>query len=225
MPKLSYMRSNKNKKKKNNNSRQKALAYRETASATWNIRSGRDPLTVTPRWDNKPYHIIRSCNLSTVVTTSTTVISYAGIYFTLTNLDLTDGLNTVFDQYRILEIECKLTPFPGAAAPEVMESTQWVSCIDFDNATPPTTFAMVEDVPGCLYTTAACGHVHRWRPHIGVAAYAGAFTSYANLTDPWIDCVSSAVQHYGIKLAVLSSTTVFSIVATARFHLQFRNVI
>jgi hypothetical protein len=210
------------KNKKNNT---KALGV-SRKSTVWNVRSGKFPLTVSPRWDNVPYRIVRSFNLSTVVTTSTTVVQFAGIYFTLTNVDLSDGLNTVFDQYRITFVECCLTPVPGATATqEQLESVEWASRLDFDNATPASAFANILDSPSAFHTFATVGHCHRWQPHVAEAAYAGAFTSYANKTSPWIDCVSSAVQHFGISLAVLPSALAFTIVGTGRFHLEFRNVI
>jgi hypothetical protein len=213
-------------KNKKNKTRTPLLPVKVGQSLFWNIRSGVLPMTINPRWDNKPYHIIRSFNLSTVITTNAATVSFAGIYFTLTNVDLTDGLTTVFDQYRIVEVECALSAFPGAAGTqEVLESSQWASCIDFDNATPPTAYAQILDEPSALWGTAASGHYHRWRPHCALGAYAGAFTSYANVVSPWIDCVSSAVQHFGLKVAALPSTTNYTIVGGGRYSLQFRNVI
>jgi hypothetical protein len=218
----SFRNPKKYKNKKNNTSSLNV----SRKSTTWNIRSGKFPLTVSPRWDNVPYKIVRSFNLSTVLTTSTTVVQFAGIYFTLTNVDLADGLNTVFDQYRIRFVECCLAPVPGATATqEQLESVEWASRLDFDNATPPSAFANVLDSPSAFHTYATVGHCHRWQPHVAEAAYAGAFTSYANHTSPWIDCVSSSVQHFGLVVATLPSALAFTIVGTGRFHLEFRNVI
>jgi hypothetical protein len=225
MPHLVSRRPKRNKNKKITKTTE-LLGRREHQSHQWNTRSGAMPLLINPRWNNKPYHLVRSFNLSTIITTNAATVSFAGVYFTLTNVDLTDGLNTVFDQYRILLVECFLMPFPGVTATqEVLESSQWASSIDWDNATPPTAYAQVLNSPSAQWGTAANSHLHVWRPDCALGAYAGAFTSYANVTSPWIDCVSSAVQHFGIKIAALPSTSNYTIVGGGRFTLQFRNVI
>lgn len=66
------------------------------------------------------------------------------------------------------------------------------------------------------------------RPRTAMAAYSGAFTSYANMSDQWIDLNSTSVQYYGFKLllppASVSSLSSPAIDLMFDYTIVFRNV-
>jgi len=58
---------------------------------------------------------------------------------------------------------------------------------------------------------------------MAVAAYAGSFTSYANMEPQWIDCASPSVQHYGFKCAVNPTGVAMTFDLIGKIWVQFRN--
>jgi hypothetical protein len=143
----------------------------------------------------------------------------ASVYFTLSALDQSSSLTTVFDQYRIVMIES--TFYPQSAAPPNGLVT---SVIDYDDASTLASVGQALDYSNAMTVIGSVGFTRTFRPHCAVAAYSGAFTSFANEESPWIDCASASVQHYGIKLASTPTSSVIVYNAINRLWLQFRNV-
>jgi hypothetical protein len=147
-----------------------------------------------------------------------TVPVYAAAYFTLANCANYGAFTNLFDQYMIEEIEVWIEPNNV-----VNDSSQGAvaSAIDLDDVTVPSTFANVAQKQGALISGLS-GHYHRFIPHIAIASYAGAFTSYTNCEPMWIDGASPNVQHYGLKTAAVAGSTAVSWTLTSRFLVAFR---
>jgi len=159
-----------------------------------------------------------SYSMSYITASATPGVStYGGVNFTLGAFVGATALTAVFDQYRIEQVELWLecaVPNSTLSFPEVM------SAVDLDDSNTPSTVGQVLDKPGAIATSGPAGHYHKFRPHMAVAAYSGAFTSYTNIPATWIDCNSPNVQHYGLKLALTSNA------ATAlSYNISFRCVI
>lgn len=130
------------------------------------------------------------------------------------------SLLSVFDQYRIDQVEVWLeTPNVngGGVLPMLF------SAVDLDDSNTPTTIGNVQDKQGAIVAGGGAGHYHKWKPHVAVAVYSGAFTSFANEPAGWIDAASPNVQHYGLKFATLSSGPVVGFNLTVRGVLSFRS--
>lgn len=158
---------------------------------------------------------------SFAVSTSLTVPVYFGTSFALSSFNSYTGYTTLFDQYRIDEIEiwCE-----SANQNNTIATTQVATYIDLDNATAPASFGDAADRQGAIVTNVLAGHYHRWVPHVAVAEYAGAFTSYGNLPPTWIDSSSPNVEHYGFKLATNGvDGVVRNIQITFRAKISFRS--
>lgn len=142
--------------------------------------------------------------------TSATVPTYKGVSLSLTAFTSSAYLG-LFDQYRIDQVESWMFPDLGG----VVHGGPWSSVIDLDDANTPSASADVQNRQGCLTSGIDAGHYHRWKPHMAVAAYSGAFTSYSNIIAGWIDAASPAVQHYGLKCVwppTSSGVTTYSLV-------------
>jgi len=99
------------------------------------------------------------------------------------------------------------------------------SVIDYDDANALTTVAGALAYTNVIVTPMTNGHYRKWRPHIAVGAYSGAFTSFKNEVSNWIDVASPGVQHYGLKVvADVTSINTLSIKMFSRVWVQFRNV-
>jgi hypothetical protein len=119
-----------------------------------------------------------------------------------------------FDQYRIdqLEVWLELVGNQDAALGTL------VTAVDLDDANVPTGPTQIQDKQGALVGSGAAMRYHRWVPHVAVAEYSGAFTSYGNVPATWIDTASPGVLHWGFKTAAAAYTV-------ASYNLTVRAVI
>jgi hypothetical protein len=164
---------------------------------------------------------------SSFLTPSTSAITYAATAFSITGFGSTAimGALSVFDQYRIDLIEVWMV----SRDPTGVNNTNpglVTSAVDLDDSNVPTSFPAVQSYGSSLTSSGTAGHFHRWRPHAALAAYSGAFTSYANEQSPWIDSGSPGVLHYGLKVAsqpVAQATAVFDLIIrlTCTFRSSF----
>lgn len=156
-----------------------------------------------------------------MLTSSVTVPVYSSEVFQLNKFSGYSQYTGLFDQYRFNEIEVWIEPTtsPSTASADVGTC---VTAIDLDDTNVPTSVASVEDKQTALSTGGFSGHYHRWKPHMALAAYSGAFTSYDNAPANWIDSASPAVQHYGIKIAVTNTGSVVPYRISVRASVSFR---
>jgi len=132
-------------------------------------------------------------------------------------------LTSLFDQYRITLLEYWIIPRVNYAGTSDNPGRLY-SVIDLDDAAT-VSIAQCEEYNSCLVSGALDGHYRAFQPHAAIAAYSGAFTSYANLASPWIDCASTGVLHYGLKAAISATATNGQILdLVIRATIQVKNV-
>lgn len=158
-----------------------------------------------------------------------------GFLFMLSQLDQVATFGDLFDQYKINKVVIKLMPrtqnthAPGTAVGTC--PSYFYSTIDYDDANVPTTLAELREYERCrvISTTDGKSHSITIKPRIAMAAFSGAFTSYANKGNQWIDCASTGVQHYGWKCIFPPAGTGNAVGSVSydtmlTFYLSFRNV-
>jgi hypothetical protein len=181
------------------------------------------PTWIRPRADNVPYKVVQASYVGSF-SSSATLPTFQAYNFTAASVDQIASLQALFDQYRITLIEAFISPRLTVNTTTSANFGRFASVIDYDDSTALTTFASALDYQNVLESSGKDGHYRRWRPHVAVAAYSGAFTSYANEESPWIDAVSSAVQHYGLKTAWQATDIAYTMDVTMRLHMEWRNV-
>jgi hypothetical protein len=193
---------------------------RATVQSDWSLVSGRLPHMNDPREDNKVFKVTLNGTNSSLFTTSTTIPSGVGGLITSALFPNFSDFGAAFDQYRIMSIEVWIIP-------QTTNSTALLkSVVDYDNAAITLTQAYFDAYTNCHTTTLQNGHYRKFVPHIAMAAYAGAFTSYANAAHQWIDCASTAVQHYGFKVyADITAAAAIPVEFFCRAKFEFRNAI
>lgn len=116
------------------------------------------------------------------------------------------GLEAVYDRYRICWVTADFYPRQNSFSSTDLIGTfasipSLVTVVDKDDATTPTAYADL-----LQFSTA---QTHAWdrpfsrtfKPLAALAAYGGAFTSYASAqADQWYDCASPDIQFYGFKV-------------------------
>jgi len=78
--------------------------------------------------------------------------------------------------------------------------------IDYDDGTALTSANLASAYSNCVVLNPGESCERTFSPHMALAAYGGAFTSYANVSPQWIDAASTGVQHYGVKVWVPNCT-------------------
>lgn len=182
-----------------------------------------------PPWLKRPStrDVVVSTTLTVVsqnfIVTSTTVPVFAGWFFQLAALPDYASYAACFDEYMFREIEVLIEP-------QQTETTSgavgmYVTCVDVDDATAPTTAAELGGSESAVNSQATASHYHRFQPSAAVATYSGAFTSFANVVGLWCDCASPSIQHYGLKGASYGSTTsAQTLLIQWRAHVLFRSL-
>jgi len=152
------------------------------------------------------------------ITSSAAVETDGAISFALNNLTGYTSLTTLFDQYRIVGVNIKFIPsqlvYTAAAQP-------LLTVLDYDDATPIVVSSLYQY--DTLKVAPASAYFERsLKPRTAIAAYAGAFTSFGNMSGMWIDSASPGVIYYGVKYGILASANAPSWSYLARIHIQTR---
>jgi hypothetical protein len=167
----------------------------------------------------RPYSVILSYR--TFHVNSTTVPTYFSQAISLSALSGYADYTSAFDKYRILEVQCEF--IPNNSGVSTTSSAVIDTVIDYDDDTTLTSGSQYE-YDSCYSITSAHSFKRTFIPRAAIAAYGGAFTSFAEAKPAqWIDCASPGVQHYALKMAVSPSSPVFSTDMVFRVHVQFAN--
>jgi hypothetical protein len=172
---------------------------------------------------NKPYTFVQTLPLSSF-NSSAALPTFTTTFVTLSVLDQVSSFVSIFDQYRISLLEVRYMPRLNVNDVQGQILGTFVSVVDLDDANTLTTVPQALDYSGAQTSEGYKEHKHTFVPHCAVAAYSGAFTSFINVSAPWIDCGSTGVQHYGTKTAWSTTSAVFSYDLVVRVIVQFRNV-
>jgi len=171
----------------------------------------------------KVYDVVQSITFSAFASDSV-VETKGAINFALAQLNDFSSYQEIFDLYRIAMVEITFRPRANMNTSGTANYCGMLySAVDLTDSTTIAS-TKLNEYPGVVKTEAIKEQIHTFVPSIAVAAYSGAFTSYMNVSAPWIETSSSSVQHYGIKYALTISPATFAYDATARVHLQFKTV-
>jgi hypothetical protein len=104
---------------------------------------------------------------------------------------------TLFDQYRINYVVLKF--MCGTLETNSTDNATMTIACDYDDGNAPTNVSDLFQYDNCkIYSYGKDINV-KLKPRIAMAAYGGAFTSYANAGGMWLDVASPAVEYYGVK--------------------------
>jgi len=179
------------------------------ALVPWN----QDPMTDAlrlPRVVGAVYRTLKSSSVDSWITQSSTAAAFASTSFACNSLasDFA-SLAAVFDQYRVEAIEIRLTPHVNSATGSSATAMggQLYTVIDYDDAATLSNVGQLMAYENCITTPAYQVTRRCFKPRIALAAYAGAFTSFASGRAGWIDVASGGVLHYGLKAGCDQGTT------------------
>jgi len=152
-------------------------------------------------------------------------------YFQLSNLDNSSSFENVWDQYRIDAIRMTVKPQNNAIGLVTNSTTSLVPLycvIDYDNTSNLSSAAAAREYANCIVLEPGESFTRVFQPRVAAAVYSGAFTSFANMEPPWIDCASPNVQHYGVKIFVPGATAAQTLLqswdVTYEYYISFKSV-
>lgn len=196
---------------------------RKTPRYKRRVRVGR---TVGKLNDNTTYRYTRTCILGTI-TSSTTADQLGAYSFTLNLLpDVSEFLN-LYDSYTITGVKLSFIPRFTSNTTTTVNPGVFMYVMDYDDANPLTTTVQMLEHQSIKYRSPVSMKPMTIfvRPKAALAAYSGAFTSYAQTTkSQWIDCGSPNVQFYGVKWAWTVASVTFSLDVYAKYYLKFKSV-
>jgi len=127
--------------------------------------------------------------------------------FRLSNFPDYVEFTSLFDAYRIVQVELTFIPIAGAATANVGGYYGEIySVIDYDDSNTLGTISAAQEYNTLQVNVAGKMFTRVLNPRIAIASFSGAFTSYAQLNNAWIDAASPDVYHYGLKVAIAPST-------------------
>lgn len=184
-----------------------------------------------PRPPSRTFTVRVTTQTGAILTVSPSVNQFPTYSFTLDDLDTYTRFTNLFDQYRIDCVTFKLVPMQNAIGLTTNSTTLTVTpycTIDYDDATAYSSAQQARGNESCIIVAPGMECVRQLQPRMAVAAYSGAFTSYANVPPTWIDCSTPSVQHYGVKLVipsgVVGQTNLQSWTVEREYTVSFRKV-
>jgi hypothetical protein len=189
-----------------------------------------NPGVIEPRFPlsstliNKTFKLVQTAPQLVTITSSAAMATFSFVNFTFSLMDNVAAWQTVFDQYRVPLLQISFRPRATFESANTANTGTFVTVVDVDDSTALTTIAGAMDYATAVVGRGLDAQTRTFVPHAAIAAYSGAFTSYANIKSPWIDCASPGVFHYGVKTAWSITDAAYIIDVTTRVVLEFRNV-
>jgi hypothetical protein len=201
---------------------------KDSSSTTWSVLSQGMPHMQMKYPDNGVFRFFSMERKGAAMTNNNATITQTNFAFTSADISQFTSFATVFDQYRITRVEAWIVPVnPQSSNGAAVSRGSLLTVIDYDDTTNLGSEAAAEAYENCVITPASVGQYRSFVPHIAVASYGGTFTQFTNLLPSWIDCASTAVQHYGLKTIVTITDAAADSVTFdvyIRLHYEFRNV-
>jgi hypothetical protein len=189
----------------------------------WTLEGGLPSMDRPFSNGNQVFNFHQQFEIAGVHTTSVAVETFSAQSWTLSQCNNSATFQALFDQYRIPLIEFWLTPQSKLESAAGQTVGLMTSVIDYDDGTALTSVASAGDYDSAVTGPGGMGHYRKFVPHVAIAAYSGAFTSFANEEAPWIDIASNTVVHYGVKFASTVTSVAYSYGGVVRMHVQCRN--
>lgn len=151
-------------------------------------------------------------NVDKGVITSTSAAE--GLYaFSFALSDAADYLHytSVWDQYRLKEVDVIMIPLTLQSAPAT--GPGYALCYvapDYDDASTPANAVAMLSYANMAVLGPSEKYTFKISPCVDVAtttSAAAAINGSLSMRAPWLDCSSPSVPHYGMKIAVTQSTS------------------
>lgn len=190
----------------------------------WNFNSEHEPrYGLANSRDNKVYNVVQSIVIRQWLIATSSWTSGAKT-FTINDLAQVSTWLSVFDQYKIKQVEIWFKPSVNYYSNTNLATLYTV--IDYDDAVNLPSENAALQYENMVSSPVNAGHYRRFQPHVETAVYQpNTFGGYKNELSGWIDAASPTVSHYGFKAGITPITgTTVQYDITIRYWVQFRNI-
>jgi len=182
------------------------------------------PQALAPRLQNHRFRCFSTEVRTNWLASSTLLEVDQAFYYQITTLPNFASFSTIFDQYRIRQIELWLIPRRSIVSSSAGANPGLLcSAIDLDDA-GAVSFSSLQEYESAIVSHSIDGHYRKFVPHCAITAYAGGFANFINEPSPWIDVNSSGVEHYGCKFAITRTSDVVDFDLRIRIDVEFKTV-
>ncbi len=177
-----------------------------------------------------------SAIVGSLIRQNTATDVFAAWAFCLADVPNITALSSLFDQYRIDEIQFRLrtrnpaVTVQNAASPNYATTSPLI-VVDRDDAAAPTTLSELQQYDNCNCFSTQDSIDIVFEPSITPSVFSGgAFSGYAvdESGKYWLDVANTSIPHYGIKIAmpalVTSTTQKFDWDVEAVYKVSFLNI-
>jgi len=186
----------------------------------WSVDAQAEP-SAGKKLDNIPFHFYQTADFGVILTSSSGAEVDVAKSFSLSDLGNAGAFASLFDQYRIREVEVWITPtYQNSSGGN--SAARYATVVDYDNVNT-VNFAGAQEYTNCIIVPATNGVYLKFRPHCGMTI--GSNASAANVVSQWIDCAVTGVLHYGIKIAAPATNVTYTLNMRYRAHVELRNTI
>lgn len=183
---------------------------------------------IQPPPSNRAFrNIVRTIDFDEVTSTSSLPGLY-GFIFVLSDVHDYVDFGSTFDQYRIDRIDFTVRAANQPALPAA--GANFAICafaVDFDSAVNPGTFGDILDYANCVTLMTGESYSVSFVPHVAMSAEITGATTANTVSKghQWLDLLDPTVIHYGVRLAVRTSTStnVSTWHIMARYHMSLRS--
>lgn len=215
----------KNKKPKN----QTLASLANVKDKTWAIAGSPIPYH-TVRVDNYVHNYVQQFESLAVITTSGAAAQFYAAAFDASVNPQFSSFATLYDQYRIARIIAYVRPrLNSGSVPASQGNSTVVAVVDYDDANALTSMNAAFSYENLTLGDTSHGIVKNIVPHTaGVAATTtgpGNYTANTNISNQWIDVVSTTAKWFGLKLAADINSNGIVIDIYYQIHWQFRNLL
>jgi hypothetical protein len=180
--------------------------------------SNRAPTSIPRNFERKNLWLKSTATFQVNVGTSGP--TNGALYFTLSSINNYAQYAAIFDQYCISAAVVRLQT-QYSVTPASTQFGTYVTCIDHDDASTITQ-AVALEYSTAVECDATQNQTRLIYPRFAVGAYSSSLNSYANTTG-YIDCASTAVQHYGLKYSFNGASTNYAVSFYVDYFVHFRD--
>lgn len=177
--------------------------------------------------ESRPY-VVSQLYTATQISSSAVGVVYGALSFTADQLPKWSSFATIFDRYRIREVEVFFQPQTNQMVTSTGAAVfvpRLSVCVDFDDATAPGTVAEVQAYGNAITVPGNRPVVRHFIPRAAGLAYKTAITSAYTELDPhiWKDVAYGDMPHYGLKWALTNTIAAgdMSYYLTVRMTVEF----
>lgn len=162
----------------------------------------------------------RSVWLPGVLSTSTIGVTPFGLSFSLADLPSNSEFTSLFDQYKIIAVKCKLMPRFNSVDLG-LNGGRIHTVLDYDDTSAPASMNDLTQYQNLKTTDVARTHTRYLKPMLNLASQSGAWIPQRA---GWVDVATPGAAYRGVKGILDQTSSVVTYDGLFTYYMAFKNV-